>query len=113
MISSVLMINAGINKSDYKKAVSLIKKELKAMINGEFSEEDIEKAKTVFISGCEEALDSTMNIISTYVTYTYFNSDTIDERIKKIKKVTKEDVINFAKKVYLDTIFLLEGDKDG
>lgn len=113
MISSVLMINAGINKSDSKKAVNLIKKELKAMINGDFSEEDIEKAKTIFISGCEEALDSTMNIINTYITYTYFNSDTIDERVKKIKKVTKEDVISFAKKVYLDTIFLLEGDKDG
>lgn len=112
VVSSVLMINVGINKNNYKKTVNLIKKELKAMINGEFSEDDIEKAKTIFISGCEEALDSTANIINTYVTYTYFNSDSIEDRIKKIKKVTREDIINFAKKVYLDTIVLLEGDKD-
>ena len=38
------------------------------------------------------------------------NSDDINTRISKFEKVTKEDVINFSKKIKMDTIFLLEGD---
>ena len=36
------------------------------------------------------------------------NVDEVETRIQNIQKVTKEDVIRFAKNVYLDTIFLLE-----
>ena len=34
----------------------------------------------------------------------------IASNIEKIKKVTKHDIINLHKKIYMDTIFVLEGD---
>ena len=37
------------------------------------------------------------------------NTDLLEDRIKNIDKVTKEMVVEFSKKIYLDTIFLLEG----
>ena len=109
-VNSLLLITAGINKEDYKKTVSLIKRQLKAMIQGNFKEEEVEKAKTIYISGCKELFDSPSAIINTYISYVYLHVDDVETRIQKIKEVTKEDVVKFAKNVYLDTIFLLEGD---
>lgn len=109
-LDSVLTIHAGINKEDYKKTVTLIKKQMKDIVNGKFSEEDIEKAKIIYVSGCKGLFDSPVSINSTYISYVYLDTDPVEERIKKIVQVKKEDVIHFAKQVHLDTVFLLEGD---
>ena len=36
-------------------------------------------------------------------------ADKLSEKIAKVDEVTKDDVINFAKKIKLDTIYMLEG----
>ena len=38
--------------------------------------------------------------------------DPVDIRKKKMMEVTKEDIIRVSKKVHLNTIYLLEGEKD-
>ena len=38
-------------------------------------------------------------------------NDRIDVRKKQMEKVTKEDVINLAKKVHIDTVYLLKGER--
>lgn len=109
-LNSVLTIQAGIDKENYKKTVSLIKKQMKDIAQGKFSEEDIEKAKVIYVSGCQGLFDSPASINSTYISYVYLDADPVEERIENISKVTREDVIHFAKHVHLDTIFLLEGE---
>ena len=56
-----------------------------------------------------ELEDNPDNIISLYNGMEYLDADDIKTRKKKIKEVTKEDIIAIAKKVHLNTIFLLEG----
>ncbi len=109
-LNSVLTIQAGIDKENYKKTVSLIKKQMKDIAQGKFSEEDMEKARVIYVSGCQGLFDSPASINSTYISYVYLDADPVEERIENISKVTKDDVIRFAKHVHLDTIFLLEGD---
>lgn len=108
-VFSIMTIKVGINAKDYKKAVSLIKKELKNMEKGEFEESEIEASKMTYISAFKEIEDSQKSIISTYVSREYLEFDEPDERIKLVNKVTKNDIINLTKKIHLDTIFLLEG----
>ncbi len=48
-------------------------------------------------------------MISLYAGMEYLDSDTIEERIKKIEKVDRKSVQEFAEKIKLDTIFFLEG----
>ena len=36
-------------------------------------------------------------------------ADSPAEKFKIVKKITKEDIVTFAKKIKLDTIYLLEG----
>ncbi|MCI8588887.1 MAG: hypothetical protein HFG40_04465, partial [Bacilli bacterium] len=49
-------------------------------------------------------------IIETFLAKDLLNLGDIEERKKEVQKVTKEDIISLAKKVKIDTIFLLEGD---
>lgn len=108
-VSNLLIISSGINKKDYKKAVSLIKKEIANMSKGIFEESDIESAKKIYINSLKQMLDSPFAIINSYVGMEQISHDDINKRMNEIHKVTKEMVINFAKKIHLDTIFLLEG----
>ena len=107
--SNILSIKAGIDASSYKKAVSLIKKELTNMEKGDFEESDIEKAKITYLSAFDELEDSPGSIISSYVSCEYLGYDNLEERKNKITEVTKKMVVDVAKKVHADTIYLLEG----
>lgn len=109
-LNSIMTIKAGINKSDFKKALSLIKKEVLNMKKGKFSDEDIIKAKITYVNSLKELEDNPDSLISLYAGIEYLNSDSLSERFKKINKVTKDDVIKLASKIHLDTIYLLEGE---
>lgn len=108
-VSNLLIITSGIDKKDYRKAVNLIKKEIKNMTNGDFDETDIKKAVVTYLNSSEAALDSPESILSNYISNEYLGFDLLDERMKKIETVTKQMIIDFSKKIHLDTIFLLEG----
>ena len=111
-LNSILTIKAGINKDDFKKAVTLIKKEIYNMKKGKFLEEDIEKAKITYTNSIKELEDNEESLLSLYAGIEYLNSDTIKDRLININKVTKEDVIKLSSKIHLDTIYLLEGEID-
>ncbi len=111
-IDNLLFITSGITKNNMKKVVSLVKKELKNIQEGKFTEDEIEKAKVKYISLVEEMYDYPSQIISYYYASEILNSDLPEERKKMVDKVTKEDIINVSKKVYIDTIYLLGGEDD-
>lgn len=109
VLSKIITITAGINSSDYEKTINLIKEQLENMSNGNITNEEIKEAKKIYISGCREVEDSPVSIINNYLSHEYADLDLVNDRIKSIEKVTKEDIINLSKKVVIDTIFFLEG----
>ena len=109
IIPKIITIVAGINAKDYTKAIKLIKEELENMKNGKFTDKEIEEAKKIYISGCNETYDSPNSIINNYLSYEYGGLDLVEKRLKEIKKVTRQNVIDVANKITLDKIFLLEG----
>lgn len=108
-LNSIMIISAGINVQNFNKAVSLVKKEVKQMQKGDFTDEDIIKAKVTYLNSLKELEDNPQSILSLYVGMEYLNSHDLDMRINNINKVTKNDVISLANKIHLDTIYLLEG----
>lgn len=106
-----LVISAGIDSSSFEKALSLIEEQIEAMRNGEFEDDMIQKAVATFINGCKEVEDSPTLLANVYLSHEYLENDLVDEKIENIKKVTKEMIMELAKKVHVDTIFLLEGAK--
>ena len=90
----------------------LINKEMTDMVNGNFTDTDIENAKKYYLSILDEALDRPNQIISSCYAVDLWGIDKIEKRREEILKVTKDDIIKFAKKVHMDTVFLLGGDKN-
>jgi len=111
-IYQFLIISAGIDAKDFKKCLRLIKQELKNMAQGKFEAEKIDEAKITYLNSFKELKDSPSRILGTYVSHEYLNSDLIDEREEKIKQVTKDMIIEFAKKLHVDTVYVLEGSDD-
>ncbi len=80
------------------------------MKNGKFSNDDVIKAKITYINSLKELEDNPSSILGLYSGIEYLNSDTIDDRLLKINKVTLNDVKTLATKIHMDTVYLLEGD---
>lgn len=108
-LNKYLIISSGINPDSFKKTYKLIKKEIKDMFKGNFEQNKIEEAKVTYKAGLEEIKDSPATLLGTYVAHEYMDVDFLDERCQKIEQVTYDDVVNFAKKVHIDTVYLLEG----
>ena len=69
----------------------------------------MEKAITFFIASLEQLEDNQYQILQNYVSMQMLGLDSIEERKKKIREVTKEDIMRVAKCIKMDTIYLLEG----
>lgn len=105
---SNIFINCGIEIRNYEKALELIKKQIDDMKNGNFSEKDIEDAKTGIIANVKTISDEQ----DAEVSYCFGqelsqNKISVEEYIKIIQNVTKEDIINIANKVKINTIYFL------
>lgn len=79
------------------------------MKTGEFSEEDITKVKEYIISG----IDSINEEQDTQILYLFGQELSklpleIEEYKEKIKSVTKEQIIEFANSIQLNTIYFLK-----
>lgn len=109
LVYQVLIISAGINAKDFKKCLRLIKRELKNMEQGKFELEKIEEAKVTYLNSFKEIKDSPSSILGTYISHEYLGIDLIEQREKNINKVTKDMIVEFAKKVHVDTVYVLEG----
>lgn len=106
---NIMTILAGINKESYNKALNLIKKQVARINTGDFNNGLIKQAQDSYINICKASLDSDIAIINDYQNKVYFKYDLVDKQMKRIKLVTKEDVIKMSHKIHLDTIFFLEG----
>ncbi|MBO5375614.1 MAG: insulinase family protein [Bacilli bacterium] len=110
-LDNLFIITSGIAKENFEKMITLINKEMNDMIEGNFSNEDIENAQKYYLSILEEVEDKPSQIISSYYAIDLMGIDPIETRKEKIMEVTKEDIMKLASKVSIDTIFLLGGDK--
>jgi predicted Zn-dependent peptidase len=70
-LNSILTINAGINKKDFQKTITLIKKELLNMKKGKFDADDIIKAKITYINSLKELEDNPQSLLSLYAGIEY------------------------------------------
>lgn len=107
---NIAIIYAGVNSSKINMAIKLIKDTLNKMGKGSFSDEDLNNAIQTIISAIEVCEDSNTGIINNYYAQSLVDADNLDIKIKKYSNITKEEVVNIAKKIKMDTIYILEGD---
>lgn len=105
-----IIIRCGIEIKNYEKAIEIIKDQLNQMYNGDFSEEDIESAKQLIYASFKSIPDAQDSELTYYFAQELSEKFvSLDENIEKIKAVTKEQIIEIAKKVQINTIYFLTG----
>lgn len=106
-----LFITSGINKEAYSKVLTLISNVLTSFQEGNVDEENFELTKKAIINNMIEAYDQQTGIYRELLFFVEQQErrKNLEERIKEIENVTKEEVIECSKKIRLDTIFFLEG----
>lgn len=104
-----IFIKCGIEIENFEKAVNIIKEQLEDIKKGDFTEENIEDAKTNIISTIKFIPDEQ----DTELMY-YFSQElsgyqmNYDEYIEKVKQISRDDIIQLAKKVQINTIYFLK-----
>lgn len=102
-------IKCGIDIENYEKTLDIIKEQIEDMKKGKFTDKNIEEAKTNIIS--------TINFIpeeqDTELMY-YFSQELsgykmgYEEYINKINGITKEDIVDLANRIQVNTIYFLK-----
>lgn len=108
--NGIMIVNAGIEESNYEKTRRLITEELENMVQGNFEDTDIELAKKMLSNALTKANDDPSSIIAIAFNRDITNkTETNEEYLSKLLQITKEDIMEVARSVRLDTIFLLTG----
>ena len=103
-----IFIRCGIEIKNYEKTIEIIKEQLEDMKKGEFSEDDIKNAKELLIASFISIQDEQPREISYYMSQ-QLSKDTsdIETACKKIESVNKEQIIEAAENIMINTIFFL------
>lgn len=108
-----IFIKCGIQIENYQKAVDLIKVQLENIKKGEFSEEDINNAKTYLIAGVKNVEEEQDTEIVYYIGQEISKTNlSLEEYMNNINKVTKEQIVEFANSININTIYFLTGKED-
>lgn len=109
-MKSNIFINCGIEIPNYEKAVKIIKEQLENLKAGKFTDEDLENAKRFIVAGIRTIEAEQDTEIVFYIGQEISKQRVeVDEYIKSIEAITKEEVIEASKNIQINTIFFLRG----
>lgn len=107
-----IFIKTGIKNENYEKTLEIIKKQLQDMKQGNITDKEFRDAKQLIISSLKLIPEQQEDLIAfTYDQKIFGENQSIDEYISNISKVTKENVIEIAQKIDIDTIYFLYGEE--
>ena len=104
-----IFIRCGIEIENYEKALKIIKEQIEDMKQGNFTEEELKNTKQYIISAIEAIEDEQ----DTQIAYSFSHeisktSDSINEYKKGVELVTKQQVIDLANTIKINTIYFLK-----
>jgi predicted Zn-dependent peptidase len=106
----LLMVMSGIEVQNYEQAVTIIREQMTAMKNGDFTDQEFEQTKAVIRNQLLETIDTAYGLVEiVYHNVIAQKNRSFDEYLQGIEDVSKEDVVKVADKVELDTIYFLKG----
>lgn len=104
-----IFVRCGIQIENYEKALNLIKIQLDNIKNGLFTDEDIEVAKVYLTSSIKNIEEEQDTEVVYYIGQELSKTNrSVEEYISRIEKVSKDDVLNIAKNVHVNTVYFLK-----
>ncbi len=110
--ASVFSVMCGIDKSNINKVILEIDNELSNIINGDFSDLDIDNNKLIIKNQLLKLEDQMNSIISHEITYLLIDDERFDieKEIELVDSINKEDIIKIASTLHNKFTYILEND---
>ncbi|GAA0332328.1 pitrilysin family protein [Bacillus carboniphilus] len=106
----LLLIMTGIDMQNYDQTVAIVKEQVQAMQNGDFTEQEIAQTKAVIRNQLLETVDTPRGMTEVlYHNVVAKKNIVLNEWLEKTERVTKDEIVSTAKKLQLDTIYFLTG----
>ena len=103
-----IFIKCGIDIPNYKKALEIIKEQLEDMKKGEFTAANIDEAKNNIISTIKFIPDEQDTELMYYFSQELSGYEmSYENYINKVNEIKKEDIIELAKRIQINTIYFL------
>ncbi|MCA1040841.1 insulinase family protein [Bacillus infantis] len=110
----LMMVMSGIDNKNYDQAVGIIKDQMEAMRNGDFTEEEMAQTKAVIKNQLLETIDTARGMTEIlYHNVVAGQEISLDLWMEEMDKATKEDIVTAAKKISMDTVYFLTGTEAG
>ena len=109
----IMLVSSGIEFDKYDEAKREIFRQLDAIRNGEFSEEELQYARRSTASSLRAGSDSPGALESFYLGRNIGGWDWSNEELAALcEEVTREDVIAIAQSAVCDAVYFLRGEQD-
>lgn len=106
---NAIIIKTGIELKNYEKTLSIIKAQLQDMKDGKITDDEVKSAKQLATSSLKMIPESQDETITFSLDQDMYGENlTVEEYIKKVEAVTKEQIIDVANKVKINTIYYLK-----
>lgn len=107
-ITGILMVDIGVERENQKAAKEAILEQLKALAEGDFSDEELESARRSYINSLRSVPDTLTGMEGWYLSQILRDAGLApEEEAADIAKVTREQVIAAAGRVTLDAVYFL------
>lgn len=110
-LKAIQIISGGIDSDKKDKTLKIVMEQIEDIKNGKISDYEFDSTIKAIETSLNYRKDSMFGLIGFYMNQLLSGTDvSIEEIINRVKMVTVEDVIGISKKIYLDTVYLLEGE---
>ena len=110
--NNFIMIRTGIQLENFDKCLKVIEEQLADLQNGKITEKEITDAKECIFAALREIDESQLATINfEFSKLTLADGDSVEDKEKKIRTVTIDDVIRVAKGVSVNLVYYLTNEK--
>jgi predicted Zn-dependent peptidase len=106
---NTLIVDSGVELANAEKAHEAILEQLEAMKRGEFPDELLENTKYSMVNALKGIGDTPMScILEQYERFYTGDPGTVEERVQRYLSLTKEQIVEVANSLTLDTVYLMQ-----
>jgi predicted Zn-dependent peptidase len=108
----LMVVSSGIETENREKAEEIILEQMEEIRKGNISDYEFDSTIKTIETGVRSLSDNQIQMVDFYLSQAIINGkDNFESLIKKVKSVTKQDVIDIASKIKLDTKYFLTSNK--
>lgn len=110
--TGIMTVDSGVESHNRQKAQEEIIRQLEVVKAGDFDESLLENTKLALVTALNYTPDSLGGLEGWYLSQILQGTNTSpEEEIQRVERVTKEDVVQAAKRLELDTVYFLTGEE--